>query len=346
MSAVRTGRISAQPAYASPRKTSQALGTVEHDRATLQRASNEVVPEAPAANQHAMTPEENTNNTELLIREIERFPTLPDVATLALEELERPDCDFDEVASLVSLDPVLASRILRMANSAYFGAVHKAENVDAALCRLGIRECRALILTVALMDSIPDLPSPVSAKSFWTLSLASALISQKIAEDIGYPSPERAYLAGLVHLLGQAVLAIQFTDRFRHAVELGRRDQLPLVVALTEEFGCDHAGLTAHILRRWSFPEEVTHAIRYQFTPSAARNEALLASLIVAGDGMCRDFELALEDFGYSVRSWLSRIDPCLEQALRAADLGTTVEYFDRLAEPAQEAIDFALTIF
>ena len=286
------------------------------------------------------------HNLERLVREVERFPTLPDVATRALEELERAECDFEEVASLVSLDPVLAGRVLRMANSAYFGAVHKAESVEAGLARMGIRECRALILTVALMDAMPELPAPHNAKVFWTLSLASALVSQQIAVDLEYEPPERAYLAGLVHLLGEAVLAIQFTDRFRRAIEVARRDALPLSVSLTEEFGCDHAGLSAHILTRWSFPQEVIDAVRFQFTPSQSRSSDLLCSLVVAGDGQCRDFGLGLDDPTYVARSWARKLTPGFFEALGSSRAQAIEDYLDGLTPSTQEAIDFATTIF
>jgi len=287
-----------------------------------------------------------SHSVDRLVREIERFPTLPSVAMEALEELERSECDFEEVASLISLDPVLAGRVLRMANSAYFGAVHKAEDVDSALCRLGIRECRALILTVALMNAVPELPTPMSAKVFWTLSLASALVAQKLAQDLRYEPPERAYLSGLVHLLGEAVLAIQFTDRFRKAIEVSLQDSLPLVVCLTEEFGCDHAALTSHILERWYFPAEVIQAVRYQFTPNYAPEASLLPSLVVASDGICRDFGLGLEDSHYTRRGWVAKLPPAFSQALRSAGHYDLERYLVSLDNDVQEAIDFAVTVF
>ena len=293
-----------------------------------------------------MEREHELTNLDRLVREVERFPTLPDVATLALEELERAECDFEEVASLISLDPILAGRILRMANSAYFGAVHKAESVEAALARMGIRECRALILTVALMDAVPELPAPHNAKLFWTLSLSSALVSQHIAGQIGYAPPERAYLAGLVHLLGEAVLAIQFTDRFRLAIEVARRDALPLSVSVTEEFGCDHAGLGAHILRRWSFPDEVIGAVQFQFTPRHCREAAMLSALVVAGDGLCRDLGVRLEDPTYEERAWTALLPESFERALRKATRKGLAECLGEWEAPVQEAIDFATTIF
>src|SRR5262245_26663867 len=106
------------------------------------------------------------DNVDRLLRDMECLPTLPTVATAALAELDRADCDIAEVASLVSLDPVIAARILRLSNSAFFGMEQKAETVEAAIARLGTRECRGLIVTVALMDSFPSLPAPQNAKVF------------------------------------------------------------------------------------------------------------------------------------------------------------------------------------
>ncbi len=283
---------------------------------------------------------------EQLIREPERLPTLPSVATRALEELERKDCDFEEVASLVALDPVIAARVLRLANSAFFGAQRKADSVEEAIARLGIRECRSLILTVALMEAVPDLPAPHNAKVFWTLSLASALIAERLARDIGYDRPERAYLAGLVHLLGEAVLAIQFTDRFRRACAVTKRDGLPLAVSLTEEFGCDHAALTAKILERWAFPEPVIDAVRVQFTPTARCSDPLLPCLIVAADGICRDRGLGLQENGRRPREWISLLPEHFASGLREAGYADLAVYMGSLDVAIQEAIDFALTVF
>ena len=286
------------------------------------------------------------NNLDLLVREVDNFPTLPNVATQALEELEREDCDFDEVASLISLDPVLAGRVVRLSNSAFFGAAQRAETVEAAICRLGIVECRNLILTVALMTAIPDLPEPHNAKVFWTASLASALIAEKIAADIGYSPCERAYLAGLVHLIGEAVLAIQFTERFRRAISTSRADQIPFVPSLTEEFGYDHAAVSARILEHWSFRSEVIEAVRNQFSPSQARTDKLLPCLVVMADGVCRDEGLGLEDPTHAARAWTATLPELAASALRAAGHAEIGEYLDSIEEQIKEAIDFASTVF
>jgi HD-like signal output (HDOD) protein len=286
------------------------------------------------------------DNLSRLVRQIDGFPTLPNVITDALEELERPECDFEEVASLVSLDPVLAARVLRLANSAFFGAVQKAETVEAAICRLGIKECRAMLLTVGLMTAIPELPPPHNAKIFWTSSLASALVAHQLARDLAHPTADRAYLAGLLHLLGEGLLAIKLTERFRLAIDVAHRDGLPLVLSLTEEFGCDFAALGAEILQRWAFPDDLIDAVKYQLTPQESRRDPLLAAIVAASDGICRDHGLGLLERQHTGRSWMQAMPDAFHRAVTAAGYAGLEPLLEHLEPHVQEAIDFAVTVF
>jgi HD-like signal output (HDOD) protein len=286
------------------------------------------------------------DHVEALIEGIDQFPTLPDVATRALAELESEDCDFEDVASLVSLDPILAGRVLKLANSAFFGTGQRQATVKPAIARLGINEVRNCILTVAVMHAIPELPEPHSAKRFWTLSLSSALVGQKLAKDLDYEEPDRAYMAGLVHLVGEAVLAIQFTERFRTAIAVARQDSIPFVSALAEEFGCDHAAVTARILRDWKFPDAIVRAVRLQFTPAQAKHDALLAGIVAASDGLCRDLGLGLEEPAYEPRGWIAKLPNVFFAALRGSGEGEVGAYLDGITDEVKELIDFALTVF
>jgi HD-like signal output (HDOD) protein len=281
-----------------------------------------------------------------IVREIERFPTLPDVATASLLELEREDCDFEEIASLISLDPVLAARVMKIANSAFFGAAKRADTVVKAICRLGINELRNCLVTVAVMDAIPELPAPHSAKTFWTLSLASALVAQKLAEKIDYLYPERAYTASLVHLIGDAVLMLRFTDRYRKAIDVARADAIPLGAAVAEQFGCDQAQVSARVLREWVFPEPIVRAVQRQALPRHAGDEAFLASLILASDGLCRDRGLGLKDPAYLRRSWVPELADGFLAAARGCGGSDLEAYLESLTPEIDELIDFALTVF
>jgi HD-like signal output (HDOD) protein len=283
-----------------------------------------------------------------LVQQIDRFPTLPHVATASLAELEREECDFHEIARLISLDAVLAGRVLRLANSAYFGTGRPTESIKTAIIRLGVNEVRNCLLTVAVMNAIPVLPKPHDAKLFWTLSLASGLVAQRIAIEIdGSPQlGERAYAGGLVHLVGEAVLALQFTERYCKAIDVARGDAIPFDSALAEEFGCDYATVSARVLREWSFPEPLIRAVHRHFAPEHADDQAVLASLILAGDGLCRDLGLGLEDPGTTPRAWIPRLAVSFIGQVERKAQAPIAEYFDGLTDTVKECIDFAVTVF
>jgi HD-like signal output (HDOD) protein len=289
-----------------------------------------------------------------LVAQIECLPTLPQVAAASLAELEREECDFEEIASLIALDPVLAGRVLRLANSAFFGAGKRADTVLAAISRLGLREVRRCLLTVAVMQAIPELPHPHSAKRFWTLSLASALLAQELAQQLAPREAQKsgtaadhAYSAGLAHLVGDAVLAVQFTERYRRAIEIARTDAMPLASALSEEFGCDSAALAARVLREWRFAEPVVLAVQRQFAPQHAGPHALLASCVLVADGLCRELGgLGLPGLDGPARGWLPKLAASFTDAVHARSGGGVPEYLDALAERVHECVDFALTVF
>ena len=69
-------------------------------------------------------------------------------------------------------------------------------------------------------------------RSFWTLGLASGILGRRLAEDLGYANPDEAYLAALVHLIGSALLAVEFTPRFEQAIETGTFEQSAEVVSI------------------------------------------------------------------------------------------------------------------
>jgi HD-like signal output (HDOD) protein len=236
--------------------------------------------------------------------------------------------------------------VLKLANSAFFGAQKRAETVVGAISRLGIHEVRNCLITVAVMDAVPDLPQPHNTKQFWTLSLASALVGQHIATQLRCADPERAYTACLVHLIGEAVLAVQFTERFRKAILTARKDGMPLTSALAEEFGCDHAAVAARVLKRWEFPDALIRAVQRHLSPAQAGDEVVLSSLVLASDGLCRDRGLGLEDPAYRGRGWLPRLPHPFFSAIQTGSGLAVAAYLDSLTEKLDELIDFARTIY
>jgi HD-like signal output (HDOD) protein len=253
-----------------------------------------------------------------LTKYVDRFPTLPEVALGVLGKLEDPDCDLRKIAELISMDPVLSAQMIRMANSSLYGGSAPTDSLIVAITRLGMTETRNAVLTVSVMNTVPSLPPPLSVNDFWTLGLGTALSARHIARGMGYTNPEQAYLGGLVHSLGEAYLAIFFTDRYRRTVETTRQKNASLEAAITQEFRVNHTDLSAEILRSWNFHESVTEAVQFHLTPELAPCEKVLSSILFAADRIWRDLGAGTGTPELPESSWAEDIPEAFRGRIRA----------------------------
>jgi len=156
-------------------------------------------------------------SVERFFESLPTLPVIPEVALRAQQMLDDPDVHLGKLADVLSLDPVLAVRVSRVANSPLYGARSCTMSLRQAVQHLGIPETRRIVMTVAVMNALPELPPPMTMHVFWRLGLGTALVGRQLAEDIKYPRPEQAYLAGLVHTLGEATLALNRPAEFGRA---------------------------------------------------------------------------------------------------------------------------------
>jgi len=245
---------------------------------------------------------------------------IPEVALRAQQMLDDPDVHLGKLADVLGADPVLSVRIARLADSPLYGARGTALSLRQAVQRLGIPETRRVVMTVAVMNALPELPPPMSVHVFWRLGLGSALIGRQLAEDIKFARPEQAYLACLVHTIGEATLAINRPQEFGKAFQNASKQGLELHAALRQTFGVGPAELTAHMLRLWGFPREICEAVEFYLDARAAPEQRLLASIVFAADRMCRGLGLAPEESGEGAEDWPSQIAP--ELCERFAEIG------------------------
>ncbi len=240
-----------------------------------------------------------------LVREMWPLPALPEIALRARDLLADPDVSLSEVAEVIALDPVLAARIVRMANSPLYGGRSGTEySLQHAVMRLGTKETNAIVLTVAVMQTVPELPPPLTVHSFWCLGLGTAVAARKIAEDLKYEDPDQAYLAGLVHCMGDALIATKRPDVFARAAAVSEESGVPLRDAIGAEFEIPVPKISAELVREWNLPPAIVEAVSYQEDPANAPEHSLLASILSAASRMCRGLGLVPEAHGTPDDSW------------------------------------------
>ena len=262
-----------------------------------------------------------------LIRAIERrrlrLPLLSPTLYRVVEIIESPDVDLDELAAAVSGDPVLATRIIGVANSSYFRGATEVPNVREALMRMGIREARTIVIVVALRGTVLRSPGIGSAATIlWRHSLLTAVAAQEISSELP-PWETSGFLAGLVHDIGKLVI-LAFASELPAWQDDGAVPSDELIEAIS---AATHAPLGALVLSSWGFPKDFAEAILQHHDPGEQTGPAFdLARIVELGHSMARQI-----DAGWPEDP--TQLDP--ELSASAEKLGLTPE---RLSDIALEA--------
>jgi putative nucleotidyltransferase with HDIG domain len=197
---------------------------------------------------------------------IDSLPVLPIVIPRVLNLLENRDACTAEIVDTISHDPSLTSKILQVANSAYYGFPQKITSLEQAVPLLGFNMVKSLVLSIGVVKShSPSNGSPFfSHKNLWVHSLAVATVMRTLGKQVldQQEDPEYLFIIGLLHDIGKIVLDSFFPVEFNKALQLEEENRfLPLFLAEQQAIGIDHGEIGALLLSRWRFPPNLVSPI-------------------------------------------------------------------------------------
>lgn len=265
-----------------------------------------------------------------LLCQMRRLPALSEVSLRVLRILGDPDFSLDEVAEWISRDPELASRIVDMASSPIFGPGERTSSVDAAVLQLGQLETRAAVLAIGVMSALPELPAPLSHARFWAFALGSARCARQLADDLGYPGREDAYMAGLVQRLGEVFLAVSFPERYTAAWHCARQTGRDLDRCLLDEFQVSHTELCAHVLLEWGLPPEIASAVRDSPSPEESLDAPILSLVLWTSTWLCREFGIGHQSPLSERHRWHDHLPESIEAELYELGYASLVSFLLR----------------
>jgi putative nucleotidyltransferase with HDIG domain len=228
------------------------------------------------------------------IEALEAMPAVPAIVLplTAMLQLPPDQVNMEKIVELVSYDGTIAAQCLRMANSPLFGR-RNADTVRGAIMALGLKRIEAILLGCCLNRIVPPDKWAFDPATFWRHSLGCALVSRKMANLIGYPDPEKAYLAGLLHDLGMLVNTLAATDDFRKCIQAARDSHMALHRSEEEHLGFTHCESGKMLAEQWHFSGDVIDVIEFHHSVTAPAGSPLVA-LVHLSDLLCR-----LRDLGY-----------------------------------------------
>lgn len=189
------------------------------------------------------------------LRKLEGLPTLPPIVQKLNKMIEDEKTSIHQIADLIEKDQIITTKILRLANSAFYGFPKKVSTVQNALMLLGINIVKVLIITSSIFDIIYK-----EDVDLWEHSIGVAACSKILAERLELKEPQEVATAGLLHDLGKIVEKVSFKEDYKKILELMQNNKDPLK-AEKEILGIDHAEIGSFLMRIWNIPDRLIEAV-------------------------------------------------------------------------------------
>ena len=238
----------------------------------------------------------NSDLIKSVLKNVDGLKPLPSTVTQALKLIEEPNVSIREVVAVISVDQALTARILSWGNSAFYGFAHPATTLYEAIPRLGFRRTKNILFTLSYSNLLARRLAGynLGKGELWRHALAVGMVSQRLAERVGYPAPDEAYIAGLLHDIGKLMLDQYFKVNWDHLLELGQRHNLSLIEAEEHLLGLNHAQVGGELARKWELPLRLVEAIAYHHTPTSANTAPRLAAIVQVADNICLRLNIGL----------------------------------------------------
>jgi putative nucleotidyltransferase with HDIG domain len=210
------------------------------------------------------------------------LPTLPTIAMEVACLANNPMTGMSEIVRIIRNDPALTAKILRVANSAFYGMPGRVESLNMALVVLGMREISNLVTCISVFKTFPVSGNGKSfdRRAFWEHSAGCGEIARVIASKLNMRLHGIEFTAGLLHDIGKIMLEQYLHEPYVHSLRLVETERISTTEAELQTIGVDHAEIGAWMAESWTIPESIAEAIRYHHQPVLAPNNQPLAAVI------------------------------------------------------------------
>ncbi len=266
------------------------------------------------------------------VNAISHIATLPEITLKIIELVENPRSTAQDLNKLISNDPALVARILKVVNSAFYGLPGQIGSINRAIVLLGLNAVKNIVIAASLAKLFRGgrVSPHFSAKDLWTHSIAVGVFSKMLVNKINNTLPDEAFLAGLIHDMGILVELQSFREPLVEIAERSTKEDTRYIDIETQLIGVDHQALGAGLTTKWKFPRSFQFVTGYHHNPLALAPDCRwLACVIHVADHIC-----CREGLGYSLTCKGDPLDPAV-----LAELNLTTETLEELVKALPEAL-------
>jgi putative nucleotidyltransferase with HDIG domain len=225
------------------------------------------------------------HNPDDLLRGYVEVSSLPMIYYKINEAISNPRSSMADISKIISDDPGLTVRLLRIVNSAFYGFPSKIETITQALVIIGTNQLRDLALATSIMNLFEGIPKDlVSMESFWRHSIACGIAAKTLATYRNETNIERFLVAGMLHDIGRLILYKKASDQAREALLRSQNSKTLLFLMEQEVMGFDHASLGRRLLEVWNLPPSLGEAVAFHHKPHQTTRYPVEAAIVHVAD--------------------------------------------------------------
>ncbi|RPH29589.1 HDOD domain-containing protein, partial [bacterium] len=244
------------------------------------------------------------------------------------------------LGKIIATDQALTAKVLKIANSPFYGFPKKISTIDFAIIVLGYDALKEIVISTSLIGSLEEESNGYfNSKAFWDHAIASGILARRLARDLSYRVNGEVFVGGLLHDMGISVLNRYFRNEYQRIVGIVRETDLTFLEAEESVLGITHAEVGGWLAERWNMPDHLVEAISLHHTPGKAVRNPELVALVHCGDvfacrmkGMAAEFDKGIE-FDHDALTRLQLGDPARIEELIAAYSLLMQEDLARLAQ-------------
>ena len=258
------------------------------------------------------------------LREAKSLPTLPAIISKLTRMADDPETTSEQMGKIISKDHILAIKLLKLVNSAFYGFPQKISSLSSAIILLGFNVIKSLIISSSIFELMEE-----QDIELWEHSLGCAVVCNVLARRLDVNDPEEISTAGLVHDIGKVAIKIELPHEYKRILSVSEKEEISVMDAEENILGLSHAEVGGWLSKSWNLPAKLVEPITCHHQPGKAKKEKLATAIVHFSDILIRGM-----GYGHGVDIW---VPPMSKKAWDM--LGLTAGDLDEIIEEVEEKL-------
>jgi len=216
-----------------------------------------------------------------LVNSMADHVTMPDVYLRIRALINEPDSEIEDYVDAVRFDPVLAARVIKVANSSFFGYSNKIYSLEQAVSFIGLIQLHDVLLSILTIRSFAAIPNEVvNLFEFWRTSIHCGIVARILAQKCALAASERLFVSGLLHDIGHVLIYLKSPELAQEAIMMSMEQSIPVYIAERKLLGFDYAQAGCELMQLWHLPTNYKRTTEYHLIPGKASQFQVEAAIV------------------------------------------------------------------